>query len=128
RLQWANGTLAEMTGQAPSLQLGRPLSELWPGLAPALSPLCTRALAGEAIQGVAVTDAPERASANGEARHLRISLLPAVSGGLLSGLTLLLQDDTARVREEELLRESELRLKTLADLSCDGYLLLDRGT
>jgi PAS domain S-box-containing protein len=46
---------------------------------------------------------------------------------MLSGLTLLLQDDTARVREEELLRESELRLKTLVDLSCDGYLLLERG-
>ncbi|HVG59882.1 MAG TPA: ATP-binding protein [Hyalangium sp.] len=127
RLQWANDTLAGMTEQAPSLQLGRPLSEVWPGLAPALSPLCARALAGEAIQGVAVTGAPERTS-SGEPRHLRLSLLPAVSGGMLAGLTLLLQDDTARVREEELLRESEFRLKTLVDLSCDGYLLLERGT
>src|SRR6476661_440457 len=82
RLQWANDTLAGMAGQALSSQLGRSLSELLPGLAPAL--------AGEAIQGAAVSVAPERTS-NGEARHLRISLLPAVSGGMLAGLTLLLQ-------------------------------------
>jgi PAS domain S-box-containing protein len=126
RLQWANGTLAGVTGQPLSYQLGRSLTELWPALAPALSPLCARALAGEAVQGAVVTGAAERTS-SGEPLHLRISLLPAMSGGMMAGLTLLLQDDTARVREEELLRESELRLKTLADLSCDGYLLMERG-
>jgi len=126
RLVWANDTLAGMAAQAHSFQLGRPLSELWPGLAPALSPLCARALAGEAIQGAAVSGALERTS-GGEPRHLRISLLPAVSGGMLAGLTLLIQDETARVREEELLREEDLRLKMLVDLSCDGYLLLERG-
>ncbi len=127
RLQWGNDTLAELTRQPLSVQLGRPLTELWPALAPALAPLCSRALSGETIQGAVVKAAAERTS-SGEPLHLRISLLPAVSGGMLVGLTLLLQDDTARVREEELLRESELRLGTLVDLSCDGYLLMERGT
>ncbi|HYH98870.1 PAS domain-containing sensor histidine kinase [Hyalangium sp.] len=127
RLRWANDTLVGLTGEPLSFQLGRSLAELWPGLAPSLAPLCARALAGEAIQGAAVTGAPGLTK-SGEKLHLRISLLPAVSGGALAGLTLLLQDETERMREEELLRESELRLKTLLDLSCDGYLLLDKGT
>jgi signal transduction histidine kinase len=127
RLLWANDALVGMTGHPLSFQLGRSPTELWPALAPALAPLCARALAGEAIHGAAVTGAPERTSSGGPL-HLRISLLPAVSGGMSAGLTLMLQDDTARVREEEQLRESELRLRMLADLSCDGYLLLERGT
>jgi len=127
RLQWANDTLAGLTGQPLSYQLGRSVAELWPGLASALSPLCARALAGETLQGVAVTGAADLTT-TGEKLHLRLSLLPAVSGGTMAGLTLLLQDETPRVREEELLRESELRLKALLDLSCDGYLLMERGT
>lgn len=127
RLRWANDTLAELTAHPPSYQLGRPVAELWPGLAPALLPLCTRALAGEAIPGERVTVVSDP-SPQGEKLHLRLTLLPAVSGGTLAGLTLLLQDETAQVREEELLRESEFRLKALLDLSCDGYLLLSKGT
>ncbi len=127
RLKWANEALVALTGQPLSLQLGRSISELWPALEPALEPLCGRALAGEAIQGATVSLAPEM-TADGRRIHLRISLLPAVSGGALAGLTLLLQDDTERVREEELLRESETRLKTLIDLSCDGYIVHDGTT
>lgn len=127
RLRWANETLAEQTAHPLSYQLGRTVAELWPGLAPALLPLCARALAGEAIQGEQVTVSADP-SPHGEKLYLRLTLLPAVSGGSLAGLTLLLQDETARVREEELLRESESRLKALLDLSCDGYLLLDKGT
>jgi PAS domain S-box-containing protein len=48
-----------------------------------------------------------------------------VAGGATAGLTLVLQDETERVEREEQLRESETRLKTLVDLSCDGYLLHD---
>jgi PAS domain S-box-containing protein len=125
RLCWANDTLAGLTRQPLSHQLGRPVAELWPGLAPALSPLFARALAGEAVQGVPVTGAAHL-TPSGEKLHLRLSLLPAVAGGVMAGLTLLLQDETARVRQEELLRESELRLQALLDLSCDGYLLLER--
>jgi PAS domain S-box-containing protein len=126
-LRWANDTLVGLTGQPLSHQLGRPVAELWPGLAPALLPLCARALSGEALQGLPLTGAAE-VTTTGKRLHWRLSLLPAVSGGTMAGLTLLLQDETARVREEELLRESELRLKSLLDLSCDGYLLLEKGT
>lgn len=127
-LRWANDTLAEQTALPLAHQLGRSVAELWPGLAPALLPLCARALDGEAIQGERVTVSTDP-SPHAEKIHLRLTLLPAVSGGSLAGLTLLLQDESAQVREEELLRESESRLRALLDLSCDGYLLLDhRGT
>lgn len=126
RLRWGNDTLVGLMGQPLSYQLGRSVAELWPGLAPALLPLCARALSGETLQGVPLTSAALTAA--GEKRHLRLSLLPAIAGGTTAGLTLLLQDETARVREEELLRESELRLKALLDLSCDGYVLLENGT
>ncbi|MFL5345680.1 MAG: ATP-binding protein [Hyalangium sp.] len=127
RLKWANEALVALTGQPVAQQLGRFISELWPALAPALAPLCVRALAGEPVQGAAVSLEPEQ-TADGRRIHLRISLLPAVSGGALAGITLLLQDETERVRETELVRESETRLKTLIDLSCDGYLLHDGVT
>jgi PAS domain S-box-containing protein len=124
RLQWANDALVALTGQPLSSQLGRPLGELWPGLAPALSPLCARALAGDAITGAAVSGMPGT-PVGGELRHLRISLLPAVAGGVLAGLTLTVQDETERVREEEYVRESETRMRAMMDLSCDGYLVHD---
>lgn len=124
RLKWANEALVALTGQPLAVQLGRTTSELWPALEPALSPLCVRALAGEPIQGAPVSLGAEK-TVDGRQIHLRISLLPAVSGGALAGLTLLLQDESERVRESELVRESETRLKTLIDLSCDGYILHD---
>ncbi|WP_224244900.1 sensor histidine kinase [Hyalangium gracile] len=123
-LRWGNDALAALTGEPLSHQLGRSVAELWPVLAPALLPVCERALAGETIQGFTVTGEPDSTS-DGRRIHLRISLLPAVSGGVQAGLTLLLQDDTERMEELVQLREAETRLKTLVDLSCDGYLLHD---
>lgn len=127
RLRWANELLVEQTGQPLALLLGKSIAELWPGLAPALLPLCGRALSGETIQGAPVTGEPELAS-DGRRIHLRISALPAVSGGALAGVTLLIQDETDRMEAQEELREAETRLKTLVDLSCDGYLLHDGST
>jgi PAS domain S-box-containing protein len=124
RLQWANDAMVALTGQPLSFQVGRPLGELWPALAPGLSPLCARALSGEAITGAALSGALGMMAAE-EVRHLRVSLLPAVAGGALAGLTLTVQDETERVREEEAVRESEARLKALMDLSCDGYIVHD---
>lgn len=124
RLQWANDTLAELAGQPHSALAGRPLWELWPTLAPALSALCSRALAGEAVTGEALSGTCDPA-APGAVRHLRLSLIPAVCGGLLSGLTLMIQDETERVVELERAREAEARLSSLVDLSCDGYLVHD---
>jgi PAS domain S-box-containing protein len=126
-LRWANDALAALTGQPLTSQLGRSVLELWPALGSGLAPLCARALQGEPIQNAALSGAPELTS-KGRQLHLRISLLPSVSGGVLSGLSLLLQDETERVSAEQELREAEARLKTLVDLSCDGYLLHDGVT
>ncbi|WP_224362681.1 sensor histidine kinase [Hyalangium versicolor] len=127
RLRWGNETLVGLTGQPMPIQLGKTVTELWPGLAAGLSPLCGRALQGEPIHGATVTTEPDM-TADGRRIHLRISLLPATSGGAMTGIALLLQDDTERVEREEGLREAETRLKTLVDLSCDGYLIHDGET
>ncbi|MDC0712625.1 ATP-binding protein [Stigmatella sp. ncwal1] len=124
RLRWANDALVALAGRPLASQLGRAVGELWPALSSPLGGLCARALQGEVISGVALTcTTPE-----GAALHLRVTLMPAVAGGLMSGLTLLAQDETLRVREHTLLRESEERMKALVDISCDGYIIHDGGT
>jgi PAS domain S-box-containing protein len=120
RLVWASDTLAALAEQPLSALTGLRLTELWPALSGELSGLCERALSGETVTGVAVAGLCGTA-----VRHLRLSLLPAVSGGLMSGLSLLIQDETERVRELEQAREAEARLSSLVDLSCDGYLIHD---
>ncbi|MBN1205170.1 MAG: PAS domain-containing protein [Myxococcaceae bacterium] len=127
RLRWANEAMVALAGQPLSSQLGRPLTELWPGLASGLAALCARALAGEPIMGAALSGVLALCTQEGE-RHLRLSLLPAVSGGVLAGLTVMAQDETERVRAEEEAREAEHRMRTLVDLSCDGYLIHDGAT
>lgn len=118
RLQWASDSLAALAQQPLQALLGRSLAELWPARGEELSALCSRAMAGEAVTGAELS-----VSGGSTVRHLRLSLLPAVSGGLLSGLTLMIQDETERVRELELAREAEARLSALVDLSCDGYFI-----
>lgn len=120
RVHWASDALAALAQQPVSALAGRTLGELWPALAGELSPLCARALAGEPVTAASLSG-----TCGSEVRHLRVSLLPAVSGGLLSGLTLMIQDETERVRELERAREAEARLSSLVDLSCDGYLIHD---
>jgi PAS domain S-box-containing protein len=123
RLRWANDTLATLVGRPLASQLGRAVGELWPALSAPLVALCTRALQGEVISSAPLTcTTPE-----GAAIHLRVSLLPAVAGGFQSGLTLLAQDETPQVRERNLLRESEERMKSLVDISCDGYVIHNGG-
>jgi PAS domain S-box-containing protein len=120
RVQWASDALVALAQQPLSSLSGRTLGELWPALAGELSALCARALAGEPVTGAALSGACGSA-----VRHLKLSLLPAVSGGLLSGLTLMIQDETERVHALEQAREAEARLSSLVDLSCDGYLIHD---
>ncbi|MDY7230049.1 sensor histidine kinase [Hyalangium rubrum] len=125
RVQWANDALSALMGQPLSTLLGRPLAEAWAVLAPALSPLCARALAGEAVTGETLSGALSGPSSTEGMRHLRLSLMPAMTGGLLAGVTLMVQDETEQVREAERAREAETRLSALVDLSCDGYLIHD---
>jgi signal transduction histidine kinase len=124
RLQWANDTLAALSGQPHSALAGRTLAELWPTLAPALSSLCARAMAGEQVNAEPLSGTCG-AAGSGTVRHLRVSVIPAVSGGLLAGLTVMIQDDTERVTELQRAREAEARATSLVDLSCDGYLVHD---
>ncbi|WP_426755640.1 PAS domain-containing sensor histidine kinase [Myxococcus sp. Y35] len=121
---WVNAALAALSGLEPRAHLGRPLAELWPQVAQALSPLLARALAGEDV-----AEAPLRgvlAPSAGE-RHLRVGLSPALHGGALAGVALWVRDETERVLEEQRLRARESHMRSLADVACDGHFLHDNG-
>lgn len=126
RPRWVNGALATLSG-IPSASYGpTPLPEAWPGLASGLAPLLARALAGEPVQDAALSGTFRAVSASGPL-HLRVSLLPAVSGGVLAGLTVVVRDETARVREERAVHERDALLAHLTEVSCDGYFFHEEG-
>ena len=121
---WVNAALAALAGQEPRALVGRPLAELWPQVAPALSPLLARALSGEDV-----SEAPVRgalAPSAGE-RHLRVGTSPALNGEVMAGVVLWVRDETERVLEEQRVRERESHMRSLADVACDGYFLHDKG-
>jgi PAS domain S-box-containing protein len=121
---WVNAALAALSGQEARAHVGRPLAELWPHVAPALSPLLARALSGEDVVEAPVSGA--LSVATGE-RHLRVAASPALNGGVLSGVVLWVRDETERVRAEQRLAEREAHMRGLADVACDGYFLHDNG-
>ena len=104
---------------------GRLLGEAWPGLAPGLKPLLARALEGESVVGARVSGTLGQSPA---VRHLRITALPGTAAGQRTGVALLVEDDTARVQEEQALRERAERMQVLADVACDGFFLHEGGT
>lgn len=126
RPRWVNGALATLSGIPSSSYGAAPLPEAWPGLAPGLAPLVARALAGEAVQDAPLSGTFRAVSGHGPL-HLRVSLLPAMSGGMLAGLTLVVRDETARVRQERAVREREALLASLTEVSCDGYFFHEEG-
>jgi PAS domain S-box-containing protein len=119
---WVNAALTSLSGQEARAHLGRPLVELWPQVAPLLSPLLAQALAGEEVAEAPVsgTLAPTAG-----VRHLRVGLSPALKGGKLAGVVLWVRDETAHVLEAQRLREREAHMRGLADVACDGYCLHD---
>jgi PAS domain S-box-containing protein len=119
-----NAALASLSGLEPRAHVGRPLGELWPQVAPMLSPLLARALSGEDVVEAPVSGT--LSSSAGE-RHLRVGMSPALHEGTLAGVVLWMRDETERVREERRLREREAHLRGLADVACDGYFLHDNG-
>jgi PAS domain S-box-containing protein len=125
RFRFVSNALIAMSGIAS--YEGFPVAEVWPGLAPGLVPLLARGLEGEPIVGARVSGALGTAG-GGSVRHLRVSVLPASTAGARTGVGLLLEDDTARVQEEMDLREREERMRGLAEVSCDGYLIHEGGT
>lgn len=124
RLLWANDALAALLERPPSGLVGRRLAEVWPCLAPSLSSVLARALAGESVSEVAVS---ERAAPDGPGRHLSVSAVPSAQGGLPAGVVLLVRDETKRVAQEAALREREEHMRSIADVACDGYFIHERG-
>lgn len=121
---FVNAALAALSGLEARAHVGRPLAELWPQVAPMLSPLLARALAGEDVVEAPVSGT---LSASAGARHLRVGMSPALNGGALAGVVLWMRDETERVNEAQRLREREEHLRGLADVACDGYFLHEHG-
>ncbi|HZI05803.1 MAG TPA: PAS domain S-box protein, partial [Archangium sp.] len=122
RFRFVNTSLMTLSGLPGSAYEGRSTGEVWNGLVKELMPLLNRALLGEQVVGARVSG-----PLGGGVRHLRVSVIPASSGGLRSGVGLMLEDETERVEREKALRESEERLRGLVAVSCDGYFLHDAG-
>ncbi|MGZ3459232.1 MAG: PAS domain-containing sensor histidine kinase, partial [Archangium sp.] len=127
RFRFVNNALIGLSGLPGTSYEGRTTGEVWPGLAPVLTPLLSRALLGETSTGARVSG-PWGAQAGSGVRHLRVTVLPVSSGGLRSGVALMLEDETERVAQELALRQSEERLRGLVAVSCDGFFLHDSGT
>jgi PAS domain S-box-containing protein len=126
RFRFVSNALMTMSGLPGTSYEGRSTGEVWPGLAPGLAPLLNRALGGEHVVGVQLSG-PLGPQAGSGVRHFRVSVLPASSGGLRSGVGLMLEDETERVERESALRESEERLRGLVAVSCDGFFLHEAG-
>ncbi|WNG63163.1 PAS domain-containing sensor histidine kinase [Archangium gephyra] len=126
RFRFVSTALMTLSGLPGSAYEGRSAGEVWPGLVKELTPLLQRALAGEQVSGARVSGQPGFSS-NTHVRHFRVTVLPASSGGMRSGVGLMMEDETERVEREQALRESEERLRGLVTVSCDGYFLHDAG-
>ncbi|MBZ4420451.1 PAS domain-containing protein [Myxococcus sp. RHSTA-1-4] len=122
---WVNAALAALSGMEARAHLGRPLAELWPQVAPALSPLLARALSGEDVVEEPLSGVLSCATG---LLHLRVGASPALNGGVLSGVVLWVRDETERVRAEQRLAEREAHMRGLADVACDGYFVHEGGT
>ncbi len=127
RFRFISTALITLSGMPGALYEGRTVAEVWPGLAIGLAPLLSRAMAGESVTGAQVSGTLGSAGGHG-VRHLRVSVLPASAGGLRSGVSLMVEDETERVEQELALRESEARLSGLVAVSCDGVFLHEEGT
>ncbi|HSP77389.1 MAG TPA: ATP-binding protein [Myxococcaceae bacterium] len=129
RFRFVSEALIRLSGVPGERYEGRTVGEVWSeAMAAELLPLLRRALEGESLVGRRVSAPLGVQSGANPVRHLRVTLLPASTSGLRTGVSLLLEDETPRVDEELALREREERLRGLADISCDGYFLHEGGT
>ena len=126
RFRLINPALIALSGLASTGYEGQTPGEVWPGVALALAPLLNRVQAGESVMGARVHGSLGPPSAI-TARHYRVTLLPASTGGTRTGFTLMVEDETERVERERSVRESEERLRGIVAVSCDGYALHEGG-
>jgi PAS domain S-box-containing protein len=126
RFRFVSTPLLTLSGIPGALYEGRTPAEVWPTLGQALAPLLKRALEGESVTGARVSGALGGSGAG--VRHLRVSVFPAATGGMRSGVSLTLEDETVRAEQELAVRESEERLQGLVAVSCDGFFIHDGGT
>ncbi len=129
RFRFVSEALVQLSGVPGTEYEGRTVEEVWSGaLATELMPLLRRALEGETLVGTRVSAPLGARSGASQVRHLRVTLLPASLAGLRTGVSLLLEDETSRVDEELALREREEQLRSLVDVSCDGFFLHEGNT
>ena len=128
RYRRINRSLAAINGRPVTAHLGRTVRDVLPTLAPTLEPLLRRVIeTGEAVVDLEISGESPAAPAR-EGSWL-VSYYPVrAEGGPILGVGIIVTEITERKRGDAALRESEERLRRLADASATLASSLDYET